>query len=117
MVPGPSAVTAALALSGFFAQKFVFLGFLPRTAAHRLRELAPYRDSTTTLVYFESPHRLPKSLQAAHEALGDRRAVVCRELTKLHQEAIRGALRDLAEAHLEAKGEVTVVIEGRRRGN
>ncbi len=116
-VPGPSAVANALALSGFFAQRFLFLGYLPRRAGAIKKELAPYGDSPLTIVLFEAPSRVQKTLFAAHEALGDRRAALCREMTKLHQEVVRGRLSELAGRDLVLKGEITLVIEGLRRGD
>lgn len=115
-VPGPSAPVLALMLSGFFAQRFAFLGFLGRKAGAIRGELATFADSPLTLVLFESPHRLEALLAAAHEALGARRYVVCRELTKMHEQVYRGTLPDVPdEATLPRKGEITLVIEGRRR--
>ncbi len=115
-VPGPSAVTTALSLSGFFAQRFAFLGFLPRKAGPMKGVLAPFAESTLTLVLFESPFRVGALLRSAHEALGDRRCAVCRELTKLHQQVWRGTLADPpSEAEVPKKGEFTIVVEGNRR--
>jgi 16S rRNA (cytidine1402-2'-O)-methyltransferase len=114
--PGPSAVTTALALSGFFAQRFVFLGFAGRKPGDIRSLLAPYADSPLTLVLFESPFRFAKMLEVAAEVLGDRRFAVCRELTKLHQQIARGNLSDLANLRdIPQKGELTIVLEGRRR--
>ncbi len=115
-VPGPSAVTTALMLSGFFAQRFVFLGFPGRKAGDIRSLLAPFADSPMTLVLFESPFRFHKLLEVAGEALGDRRFAVCRELTKMHQQIVRGNLGDLVNLReVPQKGEVTIVFEGRRR--
>ncbi|MEQ1821851.1 MAG: 16S rRNA (cytidine(1402)-2'-O)-methyltransferase [Fimbriimonadaceae bacterium] len=115
-IPGPSAVTNALALSGFFAQRFAFLGF-PARKPGDIRELfRPFAESSLTLAFFESPFRYRKTLAIAAEVLGDRRAVICREMTKLHQEIIRLDLTFLAEMRdIGEKGEFTIVIEGRRR--
>lgn len=114
-IPGPSAVMTALALSGFFAQRFVFLGFLPRRAGAMSAEFAPYAESTSTIVYFEAATRLRKSLEAALKSLGERRVAVCREMTKSHQEVVRSALSELAAEERAFKGECTIVIEGMRR--
>jgi 16S rRNA (cytidine1402-2'-O)-methyltransferase len=114
--PGPSAVTTALALSGFFAQRFVFLGFAGRKPADIRALLLPFVDSPLTIVAFESPFRFSKYLEVAAEVLGDRRFAVCRELTKMHQQVVRGNLSDLVNLRdVPQKGEVTLVIEGRRR--
>ncbi|MHB8637303.1 MAG: 16S rRNA (cytidine(1402)-2'-O)-methyltransferase [Fimbriimonadaceae bacterium] len=115
-VPGPSAVIDALMLSGFYAQRFVFLGFLGRKHGAIVSDLATFANSPLTVVLFESPHRFRALLTAAHAALGERRYAVCRELTKLHQQVFRGVLPCVpSEGEVPAKGEVTVVIEGLRR--
>ena len=115
-VPGPSAVLTALALSGFFAQRFAFLGFLPRKPGAIREELESHRESPLTLVFFESPFRVRALLEAAYEALGERRVAICRELTKMHQEVIRTRLSPGPELpSFTEKGEFTVVIEGKRR--
>lgn len=115
-VPGPSAPIMALTLSGFFAQRFAFLGFLPRKAGEMRSEFAPFADSALTLVVFESPHRLSALLSLAGEALGERRYAICREMTKAHEQVFRARLPVVpTEAEVPRKGEVTVVIEGRRK--
>ncbi|MEV0094833.1 16S rRNA (cytidine(1402)-2'-O)-methyltransferase [Streptomyces sp. NPDC050738] len=113
-VPGPSAVLTALALSGLPVDRFCFEGFLPRKAGERLGRLKEVAGDRRTLVYFEAPHRIADSLAAMAEAFGDdRRAAVCRELTKTYEEVKRGALKDLAAWALEGvRGEITVVVEG-----
>ncbi|MEQ1932550.1 MAG: 16S rRNA (cytidine(1402)-2'-O)-methyltransferase [Fimbriimonadaceae bacterium] len=115
-IPGPSAVTNALALSGFFAQQFAFLGF-PARKPGDIRDLfKPFADSTLTLVFFESPFRFMKTLEIIAEVLGERRVVICREMTKIHQEIVRSNLTNLAQMReIGQKGEFTIVIEGRRR--
>ncbi len=118
VVPGPSAPAAALAVSGLPAIPHVFLGFLPSRRAERRRILGGWKDRSETLVWFEAPHRLVESLQDAADVLGDRRACVARELTKIHEEAVWGTLAQI-EADFRsrgpARGEVTVVVEGDRR--
>lgn len=113
-VPGPTAVTTALALSGLPTDRFCFEGFLPRKAGERRARLAGLATEQRTMVFFEAPHRLAAFLEDASAALGgQRRAVVCRELTKTHEEILRGGLADLAAwAAGEVRGEITVVIEG-----
>jgi 16S rRNA (cytidine1402-2'-O)-methyltransferase len=112
-VPGASAVLAALSVSGLPADAFTFLGFLPRKAGARRALLAAHRTRPETLVLFESPRRLAATLRELADTFGDRRACVARELTKLHEEAQRGSLRDLAQRFEAAvKGEITIVIEG-----
>ncbi len=115
VVPGPSAAAAALAVSGLPAVPHVFVGFLPARAAQRRRFLKTLRDRAETLVWFEAPHRLRESLAEAARVLGPRRACVARELTKLHEEALRGTLAELAgifAARGAGRGEITVVVEG-----
>ncbi len=113
-VPGPSAVLTALAASGLEGQAFTFVGFLPKKTAARRRALAEWRDRAETIITFESPERLAAFLQTAAEVLGNREAVVARELTKKFEEFTRGSLGHLAEhwAQREARGEFTVVIAG-----
>ncbi|CAM5268211.1 Ribosomal RNA small subunit methyltransferase I OS=Streptomyces alboniger OX=132473 GN=rsmI PE=3 SV=1 [Streptomyces alboniger] len=113
-VPGPSAVLTALALSGLPVDRFCFEGFLPRKAGERLARLKEVADDRRTLVYFEAPHRIDDTLAAMAEAFGDeRRAAVCRELTKTYEEVKRGPLKALAEWAADGvRGEITVVVEG-----
>ncbi|MGV0045427.1 16S rRNA (cytidine(1402)-2'-O)-methyltransferase [Mycobacterium colombiense] len=113
-LPGPSAVTTALALSGLPAEKFCFEGFAPRKKAARRTWLDSLADERRTCVFFESPRRLPACLQDAVERLGGtRRAAVCRELTKLHEEVVRGSLDELADWAADGVlGEITVVLAG-----
>lgn len=116
VVPGPSAPAAALAVSGLPAVPHFFAGFLPARSGERRRALENLRDREETLVWFEAPHRLVDSLADAAEVLGPRRACVAREMTKIHEEAVRGTLAELAElfrARGAGRGEITVVIEGR----
>jgi len=115
-VPGPSAVTDALALSGFFGQRFVFLGFLGRKPSAMRGELDPFADSPLTIVLFESGHRIENLLKSSFEALGERRYAICREMTKAFQQVFRNKLPIIpSEGCVPRKGEFTVVIEGKRR--
>ena len=117
VVPGPSAPAAALAISGLPAVPHLFLGFLPARQGERRRFLEKLVEREETLVWFESPHRLHDSLEEAARVLGARRACVARELTKLHEEAVRASLPELAAAFRArgpGRGEITVVVEGRR---
>ncbi|MBT2420632.1 16S rRNA (cytidine(1402)-2'-O)-methyltransferase [Streptomyces sp. ISL-22] len=113
-VPGPSAVLTALALSGLPVDRFCFEGFLPRKAGERLSRLREVAEERRTLVYFEAPHRLDDTLAAMAEVFGaERRAAVCRELTKTYEEVRRGGLGELAAWAAEGvRGEITVVVEG-----
>ena len=115
-IPGPSAVTTALMLSGFFAQRFAFLGFLGRKPGAIRSELEAFRDSPLTLVLFESPFRFESLLKTAHEALGNRRYAICREMTKIHQQVFLAEMPTIpSESQVPRKGEVTIVFEGLRR--
>ena len=113
-VPGPSAVLTALAVSGLPVDRFCFEGFLPRKGGERSRRLGELADERRTMVFFEAPHRTGAALAAMAEAFGDdRRAAVCRELTKIHEEVRRDGLASLAEwAAQGVRGEVTIVVEG-----
>ena len=116
-VPGPSAVLTALAVSGLPVDRFCFEGFAPRKAGERRRVLGALRRETRTMVFFESPHRTGATLAAMAEAFGaDRRAAVCRELTKTYEEVARGTLAELvawAEGQEHGvRGEVTLVVAG-----
>ncbi len=113
-LPGPSAVTAALAVSGLPTNRFAFEGFPPRRAGERGRRFAELATERRTLVFFESPRRLAATLAELAGSFGaDRRAVICRELTKTHEEIIRGTLAELAAlAQAGLLGEITLVIEG-----
>lgn len=113
VIPGPSAALAALALSGLPSDRFFFAGFLPVKTSARRRELEELAAVPSTLIFFESPHRLVDALADMAAVLGPRPAAVARELTKLFEEVRRGPLPDLAEHYRQAggpKGEVVVVI-------
>jgi 16S rRNA (cytidine1402-2'-O)-methyltransferase len=112
-VPGPSAALAALSASGLPTSRFVFTGFLPRQGQSRRDALAWVLRTGETTVIFEAGNRLGDTLGDLLDALGDRRALVARELTKLHEELVRGTLSSLAAQFREgARGEVVLVIEG-----
>jgi 16S rRNA (cytidine1402-2'-O)-methyltransferase len=113
-LPGPSAVTTALAVSGLPSDRFCFDGFAPRKQAARRAWLATLSGELRTCVFFESPRRLEQCLRDAVDTLGsDRRAVVCRELTKTHEEVKRGSLGELADWAADGVlGEITVVLAG-----
>lgn len=114
-VPGPSAVLTALAVSGLPVDRFCFEGFLSRRSGERSRQLAALADERRTMIFFESRHRLGVTLRAMADAFGQaRRAAVCRELTKTHEEVRRGPLGELAQWADEQRplGEITVVVAG-----
>ena len=112
-VPGPSALAAAVSVSGFTAGDAHFLGFLPRAQGERRRRLTEAASAAQSLVFFESPRRLAATLGDVAAVLGDPPAVVCRELTKIHEEAVRGRASELAARFAETRGECTVVVDVR----
>ena len=113
-IPGPSAMVAALSVSGLPTESFLFYGFLPSKPPARQKFLLSLKDRPETLIFYESPRRLRSFLEDAFRILGDRRLMVAREMTKLYEEVYRGTvsevLKDLGEE--EIKGEVTIVLEG-----
>ena len=109
-IPGVSAVTAALSVSGFPADRFVFLGFLPRRGSHRSEALLEAARSEHTIVLFEAPHRVRATLKDIADALGETPVAVCRELTKLHEEVWRGSASAALDYFAEPRGEFTIVI-------
>ena len=111
--PGPSAVPTALALSGLHVGRFAFDGFAPRKQGARTTWLESLKTEKRAVCFFESPHRIAETLAHAAEVLGERRAAVCRELSKTYEQVKRGTLPELAEwAQDGVRGEITVVIEG-----
>ena len=112
VVPGPSAVTSALALSGFSGDAFHFLGFLPRRRKDRQVALQQAVTSTVPLILFESPHRMRATLADLETVLGDRQLAVCREMTKIHEEVFRGTASEALEYFSSPRGEVVLVVEG-----
>ena len=119
VLPGPSAVTTALALSGLPTDRFCFEGFVPRTQGAREKFLENLKYEERTIVCFEAPHRLIETLETAISILGgDRKAALCREMTKTYEETIRGTLDDLQKwaNSKEILGEITLVVEGATQG-
>ena len=114
VIPGASAVNIALLMSGLSTSSFAFRGFPPRGPGALRNWFADEKDSEHTQILFESPFRVGATLQAAFDALGDREAAVCIELTKLHERVSRGYLSDLVKEYAGAKvkGEVAIVIAG-----
>lgn len=117
-VPGASAFVAALAASGLPVDKFRFLGFLPSKKGERRKALEELKDATRTLVFYEAPHRLADMLKDAREILGDREIVVAREVTKVHEEFMRGTIATVLEdlKKRPAKGEITVLLGSHAAG-
>ncbi len=120
-IPGASALVTALSASGLPSDEFYFAGFLPARANARRAELEKLQSIEATLIFYEAPHRIAATLRDALNVLGDREAVIARELTKLHEAFARGTLRQLAERFTESKntrGEIVLMISGAKlRGN
>lgn len=113
VLPGPSAVLAALAVSGLPVDRFCFEGFLPRRAGERRRRIEELADERRTMIFFEAPHRLADALAALAEGFGgERPAAICRELTKTYEEVRRGTLGELLDGLGEVRGEITLVVGG-----
>ncbi|MDZ7270045.1 MAG: 16S rRNA (cytidine(1402)-2'-O)-methyltransferase [candidate division KSB1 bacterium] len=116
-IPGPTALVTALVISGLATDRFAFEGFLPAKKGRTTR-LESLREETRTLVLYESPHRLLRTLRDLLRVLGDRQAVMARELTKKFQEVIRGSLSELVSTleRKKVKGEVVLIVAGKPRG-
>jgi 16S rRNA (cytidine1402-2'-O)-methyltransferase len=118
-IPGATAFVAALSASGLPSDQFLFAGFLPPRASARRARLEELRAIQATLIFYEAPHRIAPALRDAVDILGNRQAVVARELTKLHEEFVRGSLNELAEHFSEsnkARGEIVLLITGLQSG-
>jgi len=113
-IPGASALTAVLSATGLPTDRFVFEGFLPAKKKLRRERLQTLRDETRTLIFYEAPHRLKDTLDDIHELLGNREAVLAREVTKIHEEFLRGPVSALVRELVsgEVRGEVTLIISG-----
>jgi 16S rRNA (cytidine1402-2'-O)-methyltransferase len=113
-IPGPSAVISALSASGLPSDGFLFAGFLPAKKQERRTKLQSLRNERHSIVFYEAPHRLREALDDMHLVFGDRRVVVARELTKVHEQFLRGRLSEVIGqvAAAEIRGEITVIIEG-----
>jgi 16S rRNA (cytidine1402-2'-O)-methyltransferase len=115
-VPGASAVTAALAVSGLPTDRFIYIGFLPSKAGPRRRALESITGEPGTIIALEAPHRLTATLADILAVLGDRRLAIGRELTKIHEEVFRGTVSEAIKHFTEPRGEFTLVIEGKAAG-
>lgn len=113
-VSGCSAVLNAVVASGLIAQPFIFIGFLPAGNTDRVKKLREYKPYPMTMVFYEAPHRIQKMLQSCLEVLGDRRCCLCREMTKIHEEFLRGTISEMIEIAGDLKGEMVLVVEGCR---
>src|SRR5437764_2876770 len=110
-IPGPSAVIAAVAVSGFDAPPFTFLGFPPTRSKDRAQWFAALEGQQSTVVFFESPHRIKQTLEEVRSSVGDCQAVVCRELTKVHEELVRGPISAVSQSPSIDTGELTIVLD------
>lgn len=111
-IPGPSALTAALSVAGIDTDHFIYLGFLPRRGGQRRKLLQSLIGEHRAWVAFEAPHRLTDTLTDIHETLCDRQVVICRELTKLHEEVFRGTVAEALDHFSEPRGEFTLIVRG-----
>ena len=111
-ISGCSAFLNALVASGLIAQPFIFIGFLPPSTHDCVKKLCLYQSYPMTLIMYEAPHRIEKMLQSCLDVLGDRHICIARELTKVHEEFIRGTISEILPIASELKGEMVVVIEG-----
>lgn len=111
-ISGCSAFLNALVASGLIAQPFIFIGFLPPSTHDCVKKLRLYHSYPMTLIMYEAPHRIEKMLQSCLDVLGDRHICIARELTKVHEEFIRGTISEILPIASELKGEIVVVIEG-----
>lgn len=111
-VSGPSAFLDALVASGMVAQPFLFVGFLPQGNSERVKKLREYQNYPMTMIFYEAPHRIERMLKSCLEVFGDRKCVLARELTKMHEEFLRGTVSELLEVCDELKGEMVVIMDG-----
>ena len=117
VVPGPSAVVSALAVSGLETGRFCFEGFLSVNKKSRREHLESLRDERRTMIFYEAPHKLPTTLRDLYDFFGDRKLTIVRELTKIHEETIRTTTKIAAEelAYSGIKGEIVLVLEGKKQ--
>ena len=111
-IPGPCALISSLISSGLSAREFSFFGFLPVNKKQKQEKLEDIKNYETTCIFYEAPHKLISTLEAMLEILGDRNVVLCRELTKIHEEFVRGKLSDILSQIQEPKGEFVIIVEG-----
>ncbi len=111
-VSGPSAFLNALVASGLVAQPFIFIGFLPQSHSDRMKKLKEYQNYPMTMIFYEAPHRIEKCLEDCLAVFGNRKMTLARELTKLHEEFIRGTISEVLDIIDEVKGEMVIVMDG-----
>lgn len=111
---GCSAFLNALVASGLVAMPFIYVGFLPSGQSERRRKLEMYREYPMTLVFYEAPHRIKRMLSDVKDIMGDRRCVLAREITKIHEEFLRGTVSEILEVCDDLRGEMVVVLEGKK---
>lgn len=115
-LPGATAIIPALTASGFNTESFLFLGFLPLTAKHRKEKLTLIKNSIHTVILYEAPHRIKRTLTELSEYIDNRRICLAREITKIYEEFIRGNIQDIiTNFNIKEKGEFVIVIEGNKR--
>ena len=115
-LPGATAIIPALTASGFNTESFLFLGFLPLTAKHRKEKLSLIKNSIHTVILYEAPHRIKRTLTELSEYIDNRRICLAREITKIYEEFIRGNIQDIiTNYNIKEKGEFVIVIEGNKR--
>lgn len=115
-IPGPTASISALSISGLPTDAFIFEGFLPKKKGHRAKKIESLKDDRRTLILFESPYRIVRTLEEIETILGDRRVALVREITKVYEEVIRGTLSETRKklGNKRVRGEITLVIEGKK---
>ncbi|MGB9612812.1 MAG: 16S rRNA (cytidine(1402)-2'-O)-methyltransferase [Candidatus Margulisiibacteriota bacterium] len=111
-VPGPSAAITALAVSGLPTKEFLFVGFLPKKQGKRIKKLKELKSEKRSIIIYESPYRVIKTLQDTLTVMGDRKVAVCRELTKKFEEIVRGKISEVIKKFEHPKGEFVIIIEG-----
>ena len=111
-VSGASAFLNALVASGLVAQPFIFIGFLPQSHSDRVKKLKEYENYPMTMIFYEAPHRIEKCLKDCMEVFGDRKMTLARELTKMHEEFLRGSISEILEVIDELRGEMVIVMDG-----
>ncbi len=111
-ISGPSAFLNALVASGLVAQPFIFIGFLPQSHSDRIKKLKEYQNYPMTMIFYEAPHRIEKCLNDCLEVFGDRKMTLARELTKMHEEFLRGSISEVLDVIDEVRGEMVIVMDG-----